>query len=305
MAERMENSLEKLFEAARKEPLVASFEEIRLNFEMHAGAAPSFPGGWKQFFTHKINLLYVFLGAALVTALVLIDFDMNKKQKRSTPEMIEEHVILPGKQEELPLEETIEKEDTLPVGTQERISAPAAGKEMPSQRTEQTTPSHKKNLPSPEIAVEQAEKQVPVPEKTVKKEKEPEEKKPAAVEQEKKQEKEKPARPRVNVKPPFKYTFTPATPEAELRQLQKDLAKENVKLEFSKLKYKDGKIEKIEGTIEIDGYAGRFTTDEFEDFTFAWSFSRYKGSTPEKFDIIINTPMQKRSNTEVHIDELE
>ena len=54
--------------------------------------------------------------------------------------------------------------------------------------------------------------------------------------------------------------------------------------------------------LEGDTVTARYshvTSDEFDDFTFSWNYSKYKGGNPDKFDIIINTPMKRKSNTDV------
>jgi hypothetical protein len=318
MKEDKEHILDSYFQAARSQELVVPFSEVRQNFIDSSPKPPPTENGspnsngslptnrFLQFFKLKINIVYAVISAALI-GLLAVGYFVDKEEQVPAEEEEEVMVQPVVKAEEEVAAEDLPMEVTSTSSDSKEEQEVVLIDEVSSQNSMeiQTKSAPKQSQQLEDDPVEVSEEQVnrdglidnnenvgaePVDqqEETAPKPKTQRQAKPTAL----------------KVKPPFTFTFTPETPEAELRKLQSDLKKEQVNLVFTKLKYKGNRIEKIEGTITLEGYEGRFTTDEFDDFTFKWSYSKYRGGLPEKFDIIINTPLQKKSNTEVHIDEI-
>ena len=299
MEDPKEHRLDEYLQAARSQRLVVSFEEVRRSIIDQSPSPPALDStasrssgtsvaGFKSFFNQKINIVYTAISLLMVGALIWTY--LNKEEDSKAPDIpsIEEKIPNIQKENQPEMNPVLVEKDTIYEGPQN---------EKEEVKQEDPVFEEQSGLPELNRVDSMVLSQFLDTAEIVKEKVEDEPVKP--------HDKRRHEKFSITVKQPYAYTFTPITSEAELRKLQEDLKKEGVELIFTTLKYKKGMIEEVTGTIALEGYFGTFTTDEFEDFTFKWNYSKLKAGNPDNFDIIINTPMKRKSNTAINIDEIE
>ncbi len=324
--------LSQYFEAARSQEPVVSFAEVQAMVSMASASeysdsfnksqAHSF-SRWVTFYrnTIKSRNTMVFIGV-VVGAIISMFYLFNKikyAEEPGTPKT-QTTVVVPETGENSSNESTPEiSEEVSASETIQQIEEDANREELddaPTENSQSTvTSTENQNL-------DQETEQVVVDQKTTEvddaalKVNASEEVKSSEVVVEKPTEKDeqlsvKSTTPAKNTAPKntwktgsTRMTLPAKASQSRVNLFVKKLQKSGIDLKFGTLKFKDGKIDRIQGTMECATAGARFRSDEMDSLTVTWKNIRYSHD-PQNVDLRIHSKMTRKSTTSVEIWEIE